>query len=85
MKFKKSGYYCEERSLNQSSNSSNNESNRYSRSAVDERNDFFYEKRYFTCERVDESDDNVEKEEHKKFTIGKAYTVSNPGAMMIHV
>lgn len=85
MKFKESWYYCEEWGLNQGSNCSNDESNRDAGSIVDKSNDLFYEERDFASEWVNESDDDVEKEEHKKFTIGKAYTISDPRAVMIHI
>ena len=85
VKFKESWYNCKEGGLNQGSNCSNDESYWDGGCALDEGNDLFYEERNFTCEWVYEGDDNVEEEEHKKFTIGKAYTIGNPGAMMIHV
>jgi hypothetical protein len=85
MKFEKHCYDYKKCSLNNSAQCSNDEGDRNSLCIVDNPHNLLYEKRNLASKREDKSHNNVEKEEHKKLTVGKTNAISNPGTVVIHI
>ena len=53
--------------------------------SVDDAYDFLGHADSFADDAKDEREDDIEEKEHEEFTIGKAYTVGDPGTVVVHV
>lgn len=75
MEFKKRYYNAVKSYLDQCPNSSQNHMNANYCLSIYQVNYVEYKQRYFAANTKSKSDDNVKKEKHEKFSIGKSYAV----------
>lgn len=74
-----------ESSLDQDCDCTYNEANRYGLGLADDFRYFSNKERDFAGEGEDESNDDIEDEEHKVLSVRKTYAISYPRAVVIHI
>ena len=85
MKPEEHAYDDEESDLDQQADGLDDEIDGDALFFVDDGDDLPNEKREFAGKREDEGEDDVEKEEHKEFTVAETDAVGDPGAVVVHI
>ena len=85
MKLEKHGDDNKEGNLDNDSDDSDDEVNGEALGFIGNCNNLLNEEGDLAAEGVYEGQDDIEEEEHKEFSVTKAYAIGDPGAVVVHI